>query len=285
VVNLNVFGGEGSLCTDSERPEARLFVPSLADGQSGPAAIPFAPLVGHPVLAELSHFVECIRTGREPLVNVEDGTRTTAVLAAIQRSLEAGEPAPVEDVERPMTGDDQLMMRCTDLTNVAEPALPAGYSLRAYRPGDTRGWLDICNPAIGTTWTDADFGEKMLNAPWFSPDRVFMVEHGGEPVGTASAWQENAVQRKVGYTHMVAIRPDHRGRGLGRALMRQVMRWFHEHGFRESILHTDDFRLPAIALYLSLGFEPLVRDDFHRRRWAAVEVALGAIARRAEIGD
>jgi mycothiol synthase len=208
-------------------------------------------------------------------VNALDAGRTTAVLAAAQHSLEVGEPVPVEDIERRMTGDEQLIMRKEGWDRLEDLPAPPGYGLRTFRPADARAWLDICNPAIGTTWTEAEFGEKMLHVRWFSPDRVFIVTDGnGQPVGTACAWQDNEEEREAGYTHMVAVRPEHRGRGLGRVLMQQVLIWFRDHGFRSSLLNTDDFRLPAIALYQDLGFQPVVKDDFHRRRWEAVNVAL-----------
>jgi len=55
-----------------------------------------------------------------------------------------------------------------------------------------------------------------------------------------------------------------------------VLGWFRDHGFAESLLNTDDFRLPAIAMYLSLGFQPEHREEAHRARWSAIRVALEA---------
>ncbi len=275
-VTLNAFGGEGTIYTDSERPEARLYVPALAEGQHGWASVPFAPQVGHPVRAELEHLVECIRTGREPLVSVTDAARTVAVLAAAQQSLETGQPVPVEDIERPVAETEQLRMYLDDVRGFAEPELPPGYTLRTYQPGDDTAWLAMVNPAIGTTWDEAKFAEKMLNVPWFAPERLFFVEHAGQLLGTACAWQDKENEREQGYAHMVAVRPEARGLRLGRALMLAVLRWFEANGFTSCVLETDDFRLPAIGLYLSLGYVPVFRNEGHERRWAAVRVALAA---------
>jgi len=41
-------------------------------------------------------------------------------------------------------------------------------------------------------------------------------------------------------------------------------------GCREARLHTETDRLAAIALYLQLGFEPLVRGDGEREAWEQV---------------
>jgi hypothetical protein len=58
--------------------------------------------------------------------------------------------------------------------------------------------------------------------------------------------------------------------------MLRVLRWFRDHGFAESLLNTDDFRLPAIALYLSLGFQPEFPQEAHHARWSAIRTALEA---------
>jgi predicted dehydrogenase len=45
----------------------------------------------------LWHFVDCVRTGTEPVVTVESAARTTAVLEALHRSLASNQPEPVAD--------------------------------------------------------------------------------------------------------------------------------------------------------------------------------------------
>lgn len=56
-------------------------------------------LVMHePLLLQLRHFVECIRTGTEPVANLRSAAHVTAVLEAAQRSLDAdGVPFEVID--------------------------------------------------------------------------------------------------------------------------------------------------------------------------------------------
>jgi mycothiol synthase len=38
----------------------------------------------------------------------------------------------------------------------------------------------------------------------------------------------------------------------------------------DAVLETDDFRVPAIKVYLSLGFRPEYRHATHEPRWAAL---------------
>ena len=45
-------------------------------------------------------------------------------------------------------------------------------------------------------------------------------------------------------------------------------------GYEACYLRTDDFRLPAIAMYLSVGFEPIIDDEEMQTRWDNVRAKL-----------
>ncbi|MEI8121608.1 MAG: Gfo/Idh/MocA family oxidoreductase [bacterium] len=64
------------------------FTPVESDGTGLPAADPFAN--------QLAHFVECCRTGAEPLSGGNDNRKTMAVVFAIYESAHTGLPAPVK---------------------------------------------------------------------------------------------------------------------------------------------------------------------------------------------
>ncbi len=65
----------------------------------------------------------------------------------------------------------------------------------------------------------------------------------------------------------VFVRDDHRGRGLATALCTKLLSTTSQ----TVTLQTEDHRLPAIAMYRKLGFEPELRNDEQAARWAAVE--------------
>jgi mycothiol synthase len=73
---------------------------------------------------------------------------------------------------------------------------------------------------------------------------------------------------------MVGVVPEFRSRGFGRLVTLAVLHWLHEQGYRRVILHTDDWRLPAIRSYLRLGFRPVLFNDHHTRRWELVRARL-----------
>jgi ribosomal protein S18 acetylase RimI-like enzyme len=69
---------------------------------------------------------------------------------------------------------------------------------------------------------------------------------------------------------MVGVLPDHWGHSLGVVLCRHVLKYFADRGVPLVRLDTDDWRHPAIGMYLDLGFEPLCRDPSHEPRWESV---------------
>jgi len=71
------------------------------------------------------------------------------------------------------------------------------------------------------------------------------------------------------------VDPEHRGKGLGRAVSLAAVNRFIRAGFRNVYLMTDDFRLPALAAYLKLGFEPFLFCEGMAERWEAVYGKLG----------
>lgn len=61
----------------------------------------------------------------------------------------------------------------------------------------------------------------------------------------------------------VAVRPDSRGRGIGRHLMQAALTWGREKGVRQAVLEVRAGNQPAQELYRSCGFQMIGR----RRRY------------------
>lgn len=85
--------------------------------------------------------------------------------------------------------------------------------------------------------------------------------------------------RAVGY-QSGAVRPDYRGRGLYRDLMRRAFAWSHEQGFELGLLLTDQ-----PALYHPYGFRSMPQHAFRGPTPAATRAAAGARALSAEDTD
>ena len=75
-------------------------------------------------------------------------------------------------------------------------------------------------------------------------DRLDSYVIGGRGAGT-------------GYVQRLAVHPDARGRGLGRSLVGDVLRWMRRHGASRALVNTQRTNEAALALYRACGFRVL----------------------------
>jgi mycothiol synthase len=99
---------------------------------------------------------------------------------------------------------------------------------------------------------------------------VIFVTKDDTPVATAAAWQKERFGPVIGCMHMVGVRPGHQGKNLGYWVSLGAMHQFVAEGKIEAVLETDDFRIPAVKIYLKIGFEPVLIDENQRQRWKTV---------------
>jgi mycothiol synthase len=63
--------------------------------------------------------------------------------------------------------------------------------------------------------------------------------------------------------------------GAGQATIVAATQVLADQAPNYSYLSTDDFRIPAISIYLKLGWKPLLYREGQIRRWAAIFELLG----------
>ncbi len=170
----------------------------------------------------------------------------------------------------------QLTMQRPTLDGLASPAAPEGYRLRRWRDGDEVAVAELFNEAFAGPWTPRGVLEHLPHCEGIEPQGIFVAETpAGEVAGTATAWLARPdAPQDTGYLHRVAVWQRHGGCGLGTLLSLAALRHMARADRRRALLNTDDFRLPAIAVYLKLGFLPIEDDDEMCRRWQAVRRAL-----------
>jgi GNAT superfamily N-acetyltransferase len=108
----------------------------------------------------------------------------------------------------------------------------------------------------------APFPVEHVRAKWMEmqrfPDYVcYFAEAGGEIVGTLSLNifpVLSGTMRSEAIAEAVVIRPAHRGRGLGRAMMRAAMGLAAEKGAYKLALSSNLRRLDAHRFYDGMGF-------------------------------
>lgn len=163
------------------------------------------------------------------------------------------------------------MVRDTSPINI--PTLPEGFSIRPYHDGDWKGWVEACAEGLNTgSWSEQDFHDKMLAMEGLEPEGIiFVVDSNGRIAGTATGW----MKPEHGYVHMVGMHTDYRGKGLAKALNAAAVHYLLEKGCSEIYLDTDDFRVPAIKVYLALDFLPVLYEEDMVGRWLEVLKMLG----------
>ena len=161
------------------------------------------------------------------------------------------------------------MVRPT-LAGVPEFAWPQSYGWRWYEPGDEAHWVAIHAAAEKfVTVTEETFWQNFgRETAVLTQRQLYLLDGNGQPVGTASAWWDNAVNGRV---HWVAIHPDHQGKGLAKPLLTAVCQRLHQLGHQTARLGTGTGRIAALNLYLSFGFVPDIRNEEERAAWEGVQ--------------
>jgi len=85
------------------------------------------------------------------------------------------------------------------------------------------------------------------------------VERDGRPIGTVRLIREGDWAGVYGFV----IHPDHQGRGIGRDVLHRVCRTARADGATSVDLEvaTDNDR--ALHLYTSVGFRPVITEDYY----------------------
>ncbi|MBS1708159.1 MAG: GNAT family N-acetyltransferase [Armatimonadetes bacterium] len=152
------------------------------------------------------------------------------------------------------------------------PTYPAGYIFRRFAEADADGLRQVLEACFEESdWGDANLGPQTFAHPKGIGCFVVASPRGIAATVTGLVWPDAPHE---GYVHYIGVHPDHRGLHLGRLALLSLFQQFRSHGLSESILDTDDWRLPAIRTYLNLGYVPRIVEEGQEGRWAAVMDAL-----------
>ena len=111
--------------------------------------------------------------------------------------------------------------------------------------------------AFSTPWTRATFETELSSN---SLAHYIVVEVGGQVAGYAGMW----IIVDEAHIMNVAVAPAYRERGIGKALMQQVIKLAAQHGADRMTLEVRRSNIPARKLYSSFGFtEGGVRPGYY----------------------
>ncbi len=167
-----------------------------------------------------------------------------------------------------------MFMRRPNLAELPDaPPLRDGYALRLAEASDADGIAATMVSAFGNDWSADRVRTELLDAP--DVPETFVVTFGDAVAATASLRMMPDVYPASGNLHWVGVHAEHRGHRLGTVVSLVVLIRFRELGCRDAVLETQEHRLPAIRIYLQLGFvpEPVAPGD--EELWSRVLTDLG----------
>jgi GNAT superfamily N-acetyltransferase len=151
------------------------------------------------------------------------------------------------------------MQRCE---KKAQP-IKSGYKLHSFREGDDQTWEKVKNAIFGSSSTASDFWtQNFLGVDMrsdFDPQGFFFAEQEGNPIGICAGLVLHN-RNKIGESYLggigwTGVVEEHRGSGLGRALMMSALNYLDEKGIILTEVGTQFHRTAALNLYESIGFQ------------------------------
>ena len=141
---------------------------------------------------------------------------------------------------------------------------PSAATIRPCRPEDAEALVDLIRTLAVYEKLEAQARAtpEALRAHLFGPKpaaEAILAEVAGAPVGFALCFTTFSTFRgQPGlYLEDIFVRPEHRGRGIGKALLTEVARRAVERGCGRLEWSVLDWNSPAIGFYQALGARPM----------------------------
>lgn len=138
-------------------------------------------------------------------------------------------------------------------------ALPEGFSVVKYEgEKDIDAWVEICSDGLIDPATAYErFRRELTELDGPDPVRdTYFIEKDGRKIATYTVvpdmWSTG-----MGYIHMVAVKSEFRGMGLGSFIADDSLAKLIRIGKKKIFLLTGDARLSALATYIKAGFLPV----------------------------
>jgi len=163
-----------------------------------------------------------------------------------------------------------VVLRLKDLGQLPPVQIPAGFQLSTVKPGHEQDFIHVMRQSLRRGADRNWFLQSFSKYPDYDPENLILIYRGKDPVAAAAAWQIVRRGENIGLLKDVGVIQDYQGRGLGRQVSLAALHRLRERGFQEVILKTHDFRIPAIGLYLSIGFEPEYNLWAGKRKWKKI---------------
>jgi hypothetical protein len=162
--------------------------------------------------------------------------------------------------------------------------LPEGYTMVSpNEETDLREWGELLNSEkeFGK-WTSERVKEEIVDQ-MIAPHAGTLLYYNGRLVGCCSTVDKSTKRKKIGVGMWLVLEPAHRGfKGLAHALSYRTLAFFVEAGYDKIYAYTDEKRLSALYLYLTLGAVPAYDSITGFLKWRRILKRLKPLMKRAE---
>lgn len=152
-----------------------------------------------------------------------------------------------------------LMLREDD--PVREVELPDGFSIKAFDPErDIEEWCNVRNITFATvkgseTPINAQMVRGFAERNDYLSGGMIMLTYEGKAIGIVRGTRDEYEGKPIMNIGSVAILPEYQGRGLGRVLLREAVRFARRVGFSRTILSVNADNEGARKIYDREGFK------------------------------
>jgi GNAT superfamily N-acetyltransferase len=159
---------------------------------------------------------------------------------------------------------ETLMLTSRSLTDLKPVEMPDGFTVRTVRGVEEAGAVSELHAAgFGSSWTPELYA-RVMTSPGYSPDREFVVEApNGDLAAFCVTWPD--VINRIGLFEPVAVHPDYRRLGLGRAVMRAGMVAMRQWGMQHAEVMYETSNPGSGPLYRDEGFVPIKKVVLYRK--------------------
>ena len=158
---------------------------------------------------------------------------------------------------------------------VKEIKVPDGFLLRNYIEQDVDDVLSILSLSQLNNWNKEKIN-KNING--FVQNGFFVViDKSNQKVVASMAARVRPARKhcKSGDIGWLCTDPKYRGKGLGYIAAAASVNCLLSNGYNDIFVNTDDDRLPAIKIFLKLGFKPLMYKNTMLSRWSLIKKKIG----------
>jgi mycothiol synthase len=153
-------------------------------------------------------------------------------------------------------GEPPYVVNRARIADLPEPRLPAGYTIRSLAgPEEAAAAAALHGAAFpGAGWT-TELYRYAMESPGYDPGRELVAETAdGELAAFAVTWYDEV--NRTGLLEGVGTHPDHRRRGLGRAVVTYAAHHMAAAGMEYATVANSESNAASGALYRSAGFSP-----------------------------